>query len=49
MQNGTWSDDLGKVFKSIDGGNTWTNWTEDLNLNLKSIVVNPTSKGKDLV
>ncbi|MBK7699817.1 MAG: discoidin domain-containing protein [Saprospiraceae bacterium] len=49
LQNGTWSDDLGKVYKSNDGGNTWTNWTEDLNLNLKSIVVQPTSNGKDLV
>ncbi|MBK6498805.1 MAG: hypothetical protein IPG00_11855 [Saprospiraceae bacterium] len=49
LQNGTWSDDLGKVYKSNDGGNTWTNWTEDLNLNLKSIVVQPTSNEKDLV
>ena len=49
LQNGTWSADLGKIFKSTDGGDTWTNWTGTLSEYTKCIVVQPTLGGKDLV
>ena len=45
LQNVTWSDDIGKVFKSIYGGNTWINCVEDLNRNRKLFVVQPIRKG----
>jgi len=49
LQNGTWSADLGKVFRSADGGNTWTNWTGTLSEYMKCIVVQPDAYGNDLV
>lgn len=49
LQNGTWSADKGKIFKSTDGGSTWTNITYGLDEYMKSIVVQPSTDNKDLV
>jgi len=49
LQNGTWSADLGKIFKSTDGGDTWTNWTGTVSENTKCMVIQPTRSGQDLV
>lgn len=49
LQNGTWSTDLGKVFRSKDGGNTWDDFTGTVSELTKCIVVQPTNEGKDLV
>jgi len=47
--NGTWSDDKGQVFKSTDGGNSWVNWTGEVNGYTKNLAIQPTSTGEDLV
>ena len=49
LQNGTWSSDIGKVFKSTDGGDSWEDWTSGLNEYTKSVVVQPDENGDDLV
>lgn len=49
LMNGTWSADVGKVFKSVDGGDTWENYTGTVSEYLKCMVVQPTSEQKDLV
>lgn len=49
LQNGTWSSDKGKVFKSIDGGDTWTNITNGLDVYMKSVVVQPSANDDDIV
>ena len=49
LQNGTWSSDLCRIYKSDDGGNSWTNWTAGLSEYMKCIVVQPTTDGRDLV
>lgn len=49
LQNGTWTADIGKVFKSDDGGNTWTDWTGTLNTFTKNMVIQPDSNGNDIV
>lgn len=49
LQNGTWSGDIGKVFKSTDGGDTWEDWTGLLSEYTKNIVVQPDSAGNDIV
>ncbi|MCX6227481.1 MAG: discoidin domain-containing protein [Bacteroidia bacterium] len=49
LQNGTWSADIGKIFKSTDGGVTWTNWTGTVSETTKCLVIQPTQSGKDLV
>lgn len=49
LQNGTWSSDLGQVFRSEDGGDTWENWTEGVNEYTKNLIVQPTTSGEDLV
>ncbi|MBT3241800.1 MAG: T9SS type A sorting domain-containing protein [Bacteroidetes bacterium] len=49
LQNGTWSSDIGKIFKSEDGGDTWTNWKGTVSEYTKNLIVQPTSDGKDLV
>lgn len=49
LQNGTWSADLGKVFRSTDGGDTWQDWTGSLSEYMKCMVVQPSSTGEDLV
>jgi photosystem II stability/assembly factor-like uncharacterized protein/PKD repeat protein len=49
LQNGTWSADIGKVFRSTDGGDTWENWTGGLSEYMKCMAVQPDSTGGDLV
>ncbi len=49
LQNGTWSGDIGKIFKSLDGGDSWENWTGDLVEYTKNLVVQPDSAGNDIV
>jgi len=49
LQNGTWSSDIGKVFRSVDGGDTWEDWTGSLSEYMKCLVVQPTSTEDDLV
>ncbi len=49
VQNGTWSADIGKIFSSADGGDTWEDWTGSLSEYMKCIVVQPTSTESDLV
>jgi photosystem II stability/assembly factor-like uncharacterized protein len=49
LQNGTWSGDIGKIFKSADGGDTWEDWTGTLSEYTKDIVVQPDSAGNDIV
>ena len=49
LQNGTWSTDIGKVFKSTDGGDTWENWTGSLSEHTKDIVLQPDGNGSELV
>jgi hypothetical protein len=49
LQNGTWSADRGKIFRSTDGGDTWENWSGSLNEFTKVLVVQPDETGQDLV
>ncbi len=49
LQNGTWSADIGKIFRSQDGGDTWTDWTGTLSEYMKCIVVQPTANQGDVV
>jgi PKD repeat protein/photosystem II stability/assembly factor-like uncharacterized protein len=49
LQNGTWSADIGKVFRSADGGETWEDWTGTLSEYMKCMVIQPTLEGTDLV
>jgi photosystem II stability/assembly factor-like uncharacterized protein len=49
LRNGTWSVDIGKVFRSVDGGDTWTDWTGSLTIRTKSMAIQPTADGKELV
>ena len=49
LQNGTWSADIGKIFRSADGGDTWTDLTGGLSEYMKCIVVQPATGGGDLV
>jgi len=49
LQNGTWSSDLGRIYKSENGGDTWTNWSGTVSEATKCLVIQPTQSGKDLV
>ncbi len=49
LQNGTWSADIGKVFQSQDGGNTWEDWSGTVSDYLKCLVIQPTAGNEDLV
>jgi len=49
LQNGTWSSDIGRVFKSTDGGESWLDWTGSLSEYTKNLVVQPGENGEDIV
>jgi hypothetical protein len=49
LQNGTWSADIGKMFRSTDGGDSWEDYTGTLSEYMKCIVIQPTDQGTDLV
>ena len=49
LQNGTWTADIGKIFRSDDGGESWTDFTGTLQEYTKCIVIQPGSNGQDIV
>ncbi len=49
LQNGAWSSDIGKIFRSADGGNSWADWTNGLEGYTKCLLIQPTNNGQDLV
>lgn len=49
LQNGTWSSDKGKIFKSTDGGDSWENWSGTLDEFTKTLVLQPDAEGNDLL
>jgi len=49
LQNGTWSSDIGKVFRSEDGGDSWEDWTGTLSAYTKCICVQPSDDGSEIV
>ena len=49
LSNGTWTADVGKVFKSVDGGDSWEDWTGSLSEYTKNLVVQPSPEGTDIV
>lgn len=49
LNNGTWSSDIGEVFKSSDGGDTWEDWTGSLSEYTKCLVIQPDENGDDLL
>ena len=49
LSNGTWSGDVGKIFKSEDGGDSWEDWTGGLTEYTKSLVIQLDENGDDLV
>ena len=49
LQNGTWSADIGKIFKSTDGGNSWEDWTGALQVFTKTLACQPDADGNDLL
>lgn len=49
LQNGTWSSDIGKVFRSADGGDTWEDWSGSLSEYTKCLAIQPTTEGQELV
>ncbi|MFN5175189.1 MAG: VPS10 domain-containing protein [Ignavibacteria bacterium] len=49
FSNGTWSADIGKVFRSTDGGDTWSDFTGSISEYLKCTVIQPDKTGKDIV
>ena len=49
LQAGTWSQYIGKVFWSGDGGSTWHDWTDGLNEYTKCLAIQPSIYEKDIV
>lgn len=49
LQNGTWSEDIGKVFRSADGGDSWEDWTGSLNEYTKCLVIQPAENEQNMV
>ncbi len=49
LSNGTWSSDIGEVFKSEDGGDTWTDFTGSVSAYTKNLVIQPDENGNDIL
>ena len=49
FSNGTWSADIGKVFMSTDGGDSWKDFTGTISEYLKCTIVQPSANGEDIV
>lgn len=49
LSNGTWTSDIGQVFLSTDGGDTWMDWTGDLDTYTKCLVIQPDENLQDIV
>lgn len=47
--NGTWTVQKGVIFKSTDGGDTWTNISGNIDAYTKCLAIQPTNSGKELV
>lgn len=49
LQNGTWSSDIGKIFKSTNGGDSWEAWSGSLDEFTKTLAIQPDAEGSDIV
>jgi len=49
LQNGTWTADVGEVFRSVDGGDTWEDWTASVSEYTKCINVQPSDEHSEIV
>lgn len=49
LQNGTWSSDLGKIFRSTNGGDTWENWSGSFTGYTKCLVIQPVNDTEEIV
>ncbi len=49
LQNGTWSADIGKIFLSTDGGDSWEDWTGSLSEYTKNICIQPADNQSEIV
>jgi PKD repeat protein/photosystem II stability/assembly factor-like uncharacterized protein len=49
LSNGTWSADIGKIFKSTDGGNTWEDWSGTLDVLTKTLLIQPDATANDIL
>jgi len=49
LQNGTWSEDIGKIFRSEDGGNSWIDWSGGISEYIKCLAIQPSNNGNDVV
>ncbi len=49
LQNGTWTADVGKVFRSTDGGDSWEDWTGTVSGYTKNLIVQPTEEQSEIV
>ncbi len=49
LQNGTWTADIGKVFRSTDGGDSWEDWTGTISAFTKNIIVQPSDDQSEIV
>lgn len=49
LSNGTWSNDIGEVFRSEDGGDTWEDWTGGLDEYTKCMVIQIDENMQDIV
>ncbi|HKK87832.1 MAG TPA: discoidin domain-containing protein [Saprospiraceae bacterium] len=49
LKNGTWSADIGKVLRSVDGGESWEDWSAGLSEFTKVLAIQPDQNGVDMV
>lgn len=49
LKNGTWSADIGKVLRSMDGGASWEDWSAGLSEFTKVLAIQPDQNGEDMV
>ena len=49
LSNGTWSNDIGRVFKSEDGGKSWSDITGSLSAFTKSLAIQVDQQGNDIL
>jgi len=47
--NGLYSAEKGNVYKSVNGGDTWVNWTGSIDEYTKNLVIQPSATGEDLL
>jgi hypothetical protein len=48
-QNGQWSANRGSILRSVDGGETWQDWTGSTTGYTKCLVIQPSETGADVV